>query len=704
MEIGGDPKPWRFDASEHPIGFCDIWVDKINTKGKIDRRLLRCNEAFGELYREIPFSKELESSRSFKWFGLTKIVCVESNKLEMYFKDDGVIIFQNEHAHKIALLIIEHVLTILTYSEYPEIKIDGFYLQEFTPGVQCALLRYRARAFGRNSTVSPEILEVLSDFQHSNSNSIDISDLKLSADVIDDFLFAIIVDPRIKYIFISKAYSEQSVWNAVARCLYRNSTIQGISVGEKYDDTFSLLADALQTKHSSLQKIEFVNCGFTLNAADDISKMISAGKLKSISFVKAINKISVPSFMNTVAKSKNFNQITSLTIANQRKIIIPELLKYCSSITSLRLENVSIDISDIILAINNAENIHLEKLDLSNNVCRKKMPRNCHFGGAKTVIMESVGFTVVSMVSVIFHAGISQNVTSLSLSHASIDTGDWNGVYFRLKELKDLGLTELNWNGNVLLPHFFAFLGNNPSLSILSLKGCPSTEGIVQHICQIIKKTDSLTALNIAGNSENSLQPEAVIEIFKSLAVNRSIKVFDISRNKIGSNGLSVLTDTLMANRVIENINIEKCSVTSADAWSKFFGTLLGRGRSLKMTWPDREMQVMLENSNITEDDITEYKKKLALIGRGDPSVPIPQETITKVSEIEHGTNEVQSKKKGSARKKREKADEQKEQLMLNMKNIGLSGIVVPPIEMTTEEECIKLFTIDSIIQRIKTN
>ncbi|EAX97210.1 hypothetical protein TVAG_218240 [Trichomonas vaginalis G3] len=711
MSLGGDPKPWNFETSDRTIEFCNLWVDKINTKGKIDRRLLKCNEAFGELYRENGFTKELESSRSFKWFNLQKIVCIEENRLEMYFNNDGVIIFQNEHALKIAKLLINHILNILIPEEYPEIQIDGFFVEEFVPGNICALLRYRARVFGRGSQLSHQILSILSKYPTTGSNKIDLSDAKLSSEAIDDFLFSLVIDPRVRYLYLPKSKDSDSNWGPLARCLAKNSFVQGFSIAEKYDSSFSLLADALQRNgHSSLQKMEFVNTSFPIDAADSLARMINNSKVKNLSFVKAINHISVPAFINPISRTKNFSNITSLTIANQKKVVVTELLKYCSSIQNLTLEHIGVDISDILTAIQEATNLHLEKLDLSNNNCRKRIFKNTNFGGANSIILENVVFTVGSMTSMIYAAGSSQNDRSVSLAFATIDTGDWNGIFMRLKEMKDLKINEINWDGNVILPNFINFLSNNTNISIVSIRGCPISENVVPHIANFISNTNTVTALNISGDSECFLTPTAAYDIINALGENRSIKIFDISRTSLKNDGLKILSKTLMNNRVIESIYYDRNGVLSAKNWSDFFNTLLGRGKSLKLTWPEREMVQLLQQGAVTEEEIIEMKKNLALISRGDPNIVIPQETLEKLN-VEHSP-EVKTKKKrkssaATSKKQREsnaQNDEQREIPTINIKSVGLAGICVPQISPVNGDDLVKMFSIEEIVLRIKAN
>ena len=133
VDIGTDNKT--------EIIFCKLWVDKINTKGKKDRRLLIISEGFISLYKSRPFIKEPALSRQFSWFSLLKIQETtsgtehEENIIELMF-DGGTMTLEHPNSHAICILICKYALTILTSSERPQINVHGFNVDSFLSKIE----------------------------------------------------------------------------------------------------------------------------------------------------------------------------------------------------------------------------------------------------------------------------------------------------------------------------------------------------------------------------------------------------------------------------------------------------------------------------------------------------------------------------------------------------------------------------------------
>ena len=706
--LGGDPKPYLFRESLSPIVFCKLWVNKINTKGKIDHRLLVCTEAYGSLYKEATFSKDMQESRAFRWFQVTKFIFDPShNRLEMHFQD-GDIIFEHEKAGDIAKILLEHILNINEPKNYPKIQFPNFFVEEFVPSSDCVLLRYRGRAFGKGRDPSSAILDLLSKTDFSKG-VIDVTSYKGNSDAIDDLFFALLIDPRIKCVKLPKAHSGDSMWLVLARFLSHNCTLQKFEIRQPYDETTEPAFEHMASNEKNqITSMAFTNTLLPTTTGKYVILMLKSKKVKELRFSKAINGDFIQ-FMRHLISEPGFFSVETLSINGQLKMNIPVLLQMCKNITDLSLVKTSIDISQILEALSAAKGINLKRLDISHNGCRNRIPVSTNFGNAKEIVIDCSGFTVNSLASIIEAAGSFDEPRSISLAYGDINTGDWKRLSSKLKEFKNLEISELNWDGNIIHPDFVEFLKNTPSLSSLSIKGSHISDGAVcKSLANFIADSPTLGYLNISGDGEDCLSPESSLTITDAIRQNRSIQILDFQLTPFKPTCLKQIANALMENRVIESISIDRCQVYQADAWKYFFKTLLNHGKSLKIKWPQFDMMIMKDQGLISADVIEALQKDLVIISRGNPEIEIPQDTLTKpvetqpqtpqqdsipVKEIEKPKNSLVLEKTASSSFIFEKP---------NIQSVGFSGIAVPQIPTVDLNNILKQYTLNAIVDRLK--
>ena len=709
--LGGDQKPFNFRDSITPVVFCKLWVNKINTKGKKDHRLLICNEAYGKLYKEATFSKDMQESRAFRWFQVTKFIFDPSHKrLEMHF-EDGDIIFEHEKAEDIGKILLEHILNINEPKNYPEINFPDFFIEEFTPSPDCVLLRYRARSFGKGREPSMSILNLISKTDLSNG-VIDVTSYKGNSNAIDDLFFALLIDPRIKSIKLPKAQQGDSMWVVLARFLSNNSTLQMFEIRQPYDEATEPAFEHISSNENiNLTSMAFTNTLLPTTTGRYIKLMLKNKKVKELKFSKAINGDFIH-FMRHLIDEPGFFSVETLRISGQLKMDIPVLLTMCKNIKDLSLIKTGIDISEILSSLNAAKGkIKLNRLDISHNGCRYKIPPSTNFGGAQEIIVNSSGFTVMSLASIIAAVGKSREPCTLSLAYGEINTGDWKRLCSKLKEFKDLQINELIWDGNIVLPDFVEFLKNMPNLKSLSLKGSHISDGMVcKSLASFISNSSTLESLNISGDGEECLTSESSVTIIDAIRQNRSIHTLDIQTTPFKPSCLKRLANALMENRVVESISIDKNQVYQLDAWKYFFATLLNHGKPLQIKFPNFDMTLMEDQGIISSDTIEIFKSNLVLISRGNPNIEIPQESLTKP--IEPPQPQTPTENTPAIIESNQKPKESHELLKTsssaffyeksNVQNVGFSGIVVPQIPPVNQDVILKKYTLNSIVERLK--
>jgi hypothetical protein len=680
-----DPKPWPFDSSVSPIVICKAWVEKVNTKGRLDHRLLYCNEAFASLYKEKTFTKDIQPSRSFKWFQITKISLMKTDVLEMQFQEGEIIIKHND-AKEIGEVIINHVLSIIGLETEILIEFPGFSVEEFQPCDEFLMMRYRARVFGFDREISLVALNILSKCSHNFKGVVDFTSFRGDSSIVDDMLFALLIDSRAKFIKMPRAYREHSLWAAFARFLRYNEYLQAFSIAEIYDDSFELLASNIENnEESQLEEMGFIGTKFPIEGGKFIKRILKARKIKALSFNKAVRG-DFMEFMDEFASDKSFKNITNFSVSGQ-KLKINELLMMCSKVNELTLVRVGLDMSEILAAIDKNEQLRLTRLNISKNPCKKKVPISTDFGGAGVIIMDKAIFTVQAIVSLIAAIGESGEPASISFAYATLEAGEWKTVFTQLKELKNISIGELIWDGNKITPSFFTFVNRIKTLTALSLMGAQILEGpSTKKLCSFIEGSTKLKYLNVSGKKGNNLSSSSAADVIKALESNRSISYFDISNTPIRPNGLRNLANALITNRVPDIVLIDTIKVYTRESWNYFIDTLLKRGKPLKIVWSEEEIRKMADQKIINEKDIDEFKKNIARIEKGDSSIEIPPESITK-----------QVEKPNISTPDSDQTDIDRPDVM----TAGFSGIVVPLILLPPLDDYITKFSLSEILNRV---
>ena len=145
---------------------------------------------------------------------MTKISFKEPDVFEMHFKD-GDIVIKHTGAREIGKMIIDHVLNIVGVDTDLVIEYPDFFVEEFQPSEECVLMRYRARTFGLADGLSPMALEKLTEFSHSYTAVLDLSQFRGDSKIIDVILFSLLIDPRAKYVKLPRAMQGYSMWGAL---------------------------------------------------------------------------------------------------------------------------------------------------------------------------------------------------------------------------------------------------------------------------------------------------------------------------------------------------------------------------------------------------------------------------------------------------------------------------------------------------------
>lgn len=159
------------------------------------------------------------------------------------------------------------------------------------------------------------------------------------------------------------------------------------------------------------------------------------------------------------------------------------------------------------------------------------------FNQLSIIVLNRCQFSDASIHS-LFYCLSSYNDKPLKLEfgHIILNKSTWDQVYILIKDLKIPKINELVWDGNLLTPDFFTFIGNMPSLVSISLNQCIETGDIDTYIPLFLHffKTHQLRRLSLAGSDNFQFGPK-IEPLLKVLLPQESIVSLNISDQAFGS-------------------------------------------------------------------------------------------------------------------------------------------------------------------------
>lgn len=699
-KIGATPQPWAFHSSKTPIIFCKVPVEKLNTKGGLDNRILVCSEASASLYKESSFSKELSKCRTFRWFSLKKIYVEPPRKLFLHFKDGEIICF-HERAQDIAKILASYVLDILSERDKPVISLKGFTYEMHKPSQIRSLMRFRARMFGLGKQPPAPVLISLNTFLASKSNELDIEEITTDVELIDNVLFAINVESNIKRLIIPKC-EEASLWEPISRMIANNNYVTSISISDRYNNDFIKLKDALEyNKNCAIREIELVDSKFPVTAVNELAEVLSKMKLTSLFLNGCFGKAPPDAFMEALYNSHALDTVTQLALIDINHLNLNVLSPYLGKLNSLILKNCKEDVSTLIDAIS-ASNIKLTKIDLSENNLLEKVTEGTDFAGAEIIILDDTTFTPESLSSVIKAAGKTKRAISLSLSRADFNNNDdWAEFFRQTKKLSHLKIGEFVWNENPTPPRLFKFFSKNHSITSVSLGGCLIRDQEQQaQFIKWISKASKLQNLSFVPSGGKMLSSEGLNALIKGISANRSLISVNLENIEIKPKQSKELTLALMSNRVISTLIIRNTNLLMPEAWEGMFKQLSKRGRPISIPFPADECAQMLAMNKLMPEKIDRLKKMHRYLIQGNKNIEIPESCL---KYQEEGKKDPKSPKSGS-RLDRLAADAEGEESTMRIdlpdpRTVGFTGVVTPP--MPEPEVVFDQFQLIGILRRL---
>ncbi|OHS93749.1 hypothetical protein TRFO_11522 [Tritrichomonas foetus] len=400
------------------------------------------------------------------------------------------------------------------------------------------------------------------------------------------------------------------------------------------------------TKPSILfEELEFYKCELSSNDFVSFINFFSNVKSKifSLSFEQCrMNETTVNALFMAITEYSCFSELQALSFMNMKpgSLNNAEIVRLFSSnwilqTTSLKLFNIincDLDISSFFTKIF-SKKTNIASVDFSRNNCSNKFistslrspsrssPRPVQ-SGAKGEVQNGSLSKRLFLPSCMSFSGCAFTSSSFDQLAQLISGSDVSNLSFDHIEINDLciydsflhfncpNLTTFSWEENLMDPvcveKLMIFLNHNNTIQNLFLSSSIkiSPDESVQFLSSFIESSHLIT-LVIRGNDMCYLG-EHIYYILQSLLKQSTIKILDVTHQKIGDHGLDLLYE--LASNCLEELYFDHCEVSSADVLTSFCQDLM-ETELIKTNWPAVEERMIISRTPLQTKQ--EVKRKL---------------------------------------------------------------------------------------------
>lgn len=614
------------DLDEDEKVICCVNVETFLKRNKKGKGCMLITEFGFYLLEKGPFSKAYSISGQFFWNRLNTFELIESENILFFSCDIGCFKVKHHGAAYFAKLIATHLKNQLIQSELP--KFVGIDVDEIEHKHEAFLNRFRFLRRIANLRKTPSHLEKELSKIICRTHTLDITDLPKSTNYAEILLDCLQIEPTITAVILPRG-EQCSFWTSLANCLKRNTTLNHIVTKDKANNDLSLVAEALQSnQENNICKITFIGAEFNNEHFPILQKMFSSIPFQSIEFDKSISGKLFQQFMTYPSMGLALASLQSFTLKNTKELPVEIVFKMLPSLKCLSLIDCNVNLDDVSKLIPNYKK--LESITIKGGFATKQFQLSAFQSTLDSFSFKNIQWNEQSFFKiwnvVMSHQPKTQKLT-ISFSNAELSRNDWNQFYTQLRgHAGSPYLTSFTWSDNEVQPALFQYLANCNQLKTLVFNGCfnGNSSTIINTLTDFLN-SKPIERLSIMGTKHGQLC-ESSIALFSKLKKNQYLQYLNVSKNKIGDNGLKALGDFLVANKKLNEIIFTDSNIKTGDTFIKFFDTVINRGPKLNMEWPEKDIHKMHKAKLLRSSNINHMMDCHAIIMNGNLKVKVSEE------------------------------------------------------------------------------
>ena len=578
------------------------WVKKINTKNREDTRFAVATNSALYLCKSMSFTKNIRISNIFAWVDLTSFKIINDTTIQFIFKNAStkLVIRDSLVFAKSIFSVLQRIVPSIYENiamECPEIKAN----EASTPHRTQFLDLFISYSHSMGVTYNPQFclrlrksLRMGEPLSLLHGGAFDQITLEIAMKALE-------LTKTISFLKVG-GFSFHNLFPMVGHAVTINKTLRKIKI-ENYVISSKFQTFFTGLKESSVKHLTFESVTFKPAHIDIIITNIRNCLLKSLSFIGCDFNNSI--FSPILDSGKNFSSLHSFEVSGDEEkscfLNYNKLLLFLqdSQMKDVKLTKMGIDIGNFLDQIKNFKNLQLESLDLSYNTFKKKKIDNYIIPPSlKSFKISNVTWGKNTLKEFLIKLSYISSNLHIDFSSAIIEKCKHQDIF---SDLSDCVITptivSLNWNNNIITPKLFQYFSEYLYLEKASFDYCKilkdeDIQELLNALIHFISKThvEKLSVKGTFGKLKSNF-----ILLMKDALIKSYITKLNISDNKIGENGLTILKDIIMQSH-IGIVTFDGSEITNPSSLIQFFREISECNHLFYVSKPRRDISFIGAN------------------------------------------------------------------------------------------------------------
>lgn len=416
----------------------------------------------------------------------------------------------------------------------------------------------------------------------------------------------------IKSLVISSQFPK--LFQNLSQILVANQCFKSIAI---YDESKFVYFDQFVAylENTQVVSFNFVNCEFNAQRFQDLICCTRVSHISTLSFKRCSLK---SEFIDTfLENSDQFKKLKSLAFTGDHKLFtneqIDRFMEFCGHqrVATLVLVDLKLKINHILNPLHNL--LSLTTLDLSNNQCFTLdydiidiPPMLTH------LIFSNVQWSPSCLIKM-FTLQLYNPGTTVDFSSAIMKPNDWKVFFDQLDQAKPppAPFSRIYWRDNIIDSRLICFLSSISRIRLLSIDHCTYQNSQIHSIINslvVLFQHGILSYFSMIGTKNNP--NTSIIKEIIPFAQN-SIRELDVSNNKIGNEGIEMLTRLVEQSDILQIIYFDGSKPNKPTPVIKLFKAMQLSKTLIKCNFPENDIHLLSAKFPAIKDTIKEEWKQV---------------------------------------------------------------------------------------------
>jgi hypothetical protein len=615
-------------------------VRKLSRKGQKGSRYLVLSEFNFYLYEAKPFSKTVKLTRNYSWQSLIFLSCqTDLTTAQFRFLEGGVTLLCPNGMDMVAT-VSQHLRTIFTGTEFPKeaIGVQEQYLEGYEAKKDAVIRRLRFKAFTAKRPLPPsletELLESIKGHRAAQKDGVadtfDLTPFLGYYEHMDLILDAIMVMPEVHRLIVPASTPGKPLWPKLSQFFAANETVGLVETKEPPDKSFRDFVKYLSVKRASgIHELKFSDAEYDEEFMVQLAILFESREITVLSITNRATDGAAVTLAQLVPTCAGFQNLRELTLVGCPRVEANFFIAPLPKLRTFTAQDPKLDIGLFLSQFCGCTNSELESLTLISGHAISPIPLEGALPSRLTKLflpyVQWDNDNLARLFGIIAHRS-SDTLLTLDVGRAQLTGAQWDAFDVFLRDYKCKRLLGLVFDGNCIGSGFSGLLENSTSLQTLFINSCvfdgPEAHA---HVAHWIGVTKSLHQLSLQGD-EHQTYREVMDKYIEGVLENKSLRVLDITGNRIGNEVLGYLMSIWQNHRKMKEILFDRNDVTDLEKIIPLYEAAANCGRRICLRFPNDDFHKLTEAGVIGEMDVRKLKAQCAAVlrkkqrGRGQGS------------------------------------------------------------------------------------